>query len=148
MTGQMKIMRLWKIRDLFEILNAIFSKFYNPSKNLVIGKVIVPFMGRVIFKHYLQKRCKCLSIKIFRLCDLIGYMYDMKVYLGKDRQHMAQNVTATHATVTELTRKLGHGQKLYKDNFFSSPILFHDLAKKQIYCCGTVTRIGEACYKT
>ena len=35
----------------------------------------------------------------------------MKVYLEKDRQHMAQNMTATHATVTELTRKLeGHGQ--------------------------------------
>jgi len=63
----------------------------------------------------------------------------MKVYLGKERQHTAQNVTATHATVTELTRKLeGHGQKLYKDNFFSSPKLFDDLAKKQTYFCGTV----------
>ena len=28
--------RLWKIRDLFEILNKTFSKFYNPSVNLAI----------------------------------------------------------------------------------------------------------------
>jgi len=63
----------------------------------------------------------------------------MKVYLGKDRQRTAQHVTATRATVTELTRKIeGRGHKLYTDNFFSSPELFDDLAKKQIYCCGTV----------
>jgi len=52
---------------------------------------------------------------------------------------MAQHVTATHATVTELMRKIeGHGHKLYVDNFFSFPKLFDDLANKQIYCCGTV----------
>jgi len=62
----------------------------------------------------------------------------MKVYLGKDRQRTAQHVTATHATVTELTRKIGRRHKLYMDNFFSSPELFDDLVKKQIYCCGTV----------
>jgi hypothetical protein len=33
----------------------------------------------------------------------------MKVYLGKDRQHTAQHMTATHATVTELIRNIGHG---------------------------------------
>ena len=63
----------------------------------------------------------------------------MSVYLGKDRQRTAQHVTATHATVTELTRKIeGHGHKLYMDNFFSSPELFDDLTNKQIYFCGTV----------
>jgi len=64
----------------------------------------------------------------------------MKVYLGKDRQGTAQHLTATHAKVTELTRKVeGRGHKLYMDNFFSSPALFDELAKqKHIYCCGTV----------
>ena len=125
--------RLWKIRDLFEILNATFSKFYNPSKNLAIDKVIVPFKGRVIFRQYIPKKRKCFGIKIFKLCDATGYTYDMKVYLGKDRQRMVQHLTATHATVTELTRKIeGRGHKLYMDNFFSSPELFDDLAKKQI----------------
>ena len=58
----------------------------------------------------------------------------MKVYLGKDRQ-----CTAQHVTVTELTRKIeGRGHKLYMDNFISSPELFDDLVKKQIYCHGTV----------
>jgi len=81
--------RLWKIRDLFEILNDTFSKFYDPSKNLAIDEVIVPFKGRVIFKQYIPKKRKRFGIKMFKLCDSNGYTYDMKVYLGKDRHRTA-----------------------------------------------------------
>ena len=50
-----------------------------------------------------------------------------------------QYLTATHVTVSDLTRKIqGRGHKLYMDNYFSSPDLYDDLATKQIYCCGTV----------
>jgi len=41
--------RLWKMRNLFEILNEKFSKFYSPSEHLTVGEVIVKFKGRVIF---------------------------------------------------------------------------------------------------
>jgi len=93
----------------------------------------------VIFEQYIPIKRKRFGIKIFKLCDSTGYTYDMKLYLGKDRQCTAQHVTVTHATVTELTRKIeGRGHKLYMDIFFSSPELFDDLVKKQIYCCGTV----------
>ena len=80
--------RLWKIRDLFEILRTNFAKFYNPSEHLVVGEVIVKFKGRVIFKQYIPKKCKRFGIKLYKLCDSNGYTYDMDVYLGKDRgQH-------------------------------------------------------------
>jgi len=65
-------------------------------------------------------------------------MYDMTVYLGRDRPRTVQHLTATHAIVSELIKKIqGCGHKLYMDNYFSSPDLFDDLAMKQIYCCGT-----------
>jgi hypothetical protein len=52
---------------------------------------------------------------------------------------MAQHLIATHVTVTELKRKReGHGHRLYMHNFFSSAEFFDDLAKKEIYYCGTV----------
>ena len=75
---------------------------------------------------------------MYKLCDSSGYTYDMDVYLGKDTQRAAQHLTATHATVTNLTRRVGVGHKLYMDNLFSSRDLFDDLAQKKISCCGTV----------
>jgi hypothetical protein len=41
--------RLRKMRSLSEILNKTFSKFYSPSENLAVDKVIVLFKGRDIF---------------------------------------------------------------------------------------------------
>ena len=56
---------------------------------------------------------------MYKLCDSSGYTYDMDVYLGKDTQRAAQHLTATHATVTKLTRRVeGVDHKLYMDNFF------------------------------
>ena len=125
--------RLWKLRDIFEILRTNFAKFYNPSEHLAIDEVIVRFKGRVIFKQYIPKKRKRFGIKMYKLCDSSGYTYDMDVYLGKDGQRATQNVTATHATVTNLTRRVeGVGHKLYMDNFFSSPDLYDDLIQKKI----------------
>ena len=123
--------RLWKIRDLFEIIRTNFSKFYNPSEQLTVDEVIVKFKERVLFKQYVPKKRKRFGIKMFRLCNSTGYTYDMNVYLGKDRQKAAQHLTATHATVTNRTRGVeGFGHKLYMDNFFSSPDLFDDGPEK------------------
>jgi len=69
---------------------------------------------------------------MYKLCDSSSYSYDMDVYLGKDRQRAPQYRTATHATVTNLTRRVeGVGHKLYMDNFFSSPDLYDDLIQKK-----------------
>ena len=66
-------------------------------------------------------------------------MYNMTVSFGTDRQWTVQHLTATHATVSELIKKIrGRGHKMYMNNYFFSPDFFDDLATKQIYCCGTV----------
>jgi hypothetical protein len=66
--------------------------------------MIVLFRGRVIIRQYILKKYKHFDIKIYRLCDIIGYTYDMKAQLRKDTQYTAQQLTATPATVTEPTR--------------------------------------------
>jgi len=109
-----------------KILNSTFSKFYNPSENLAF-EAIVSFKGRAVFKQYMPKKHKRFDIKIFKLCDSTGYTYDMKLNLEKDRQRTAQHVTATHATVTLLTRKIqGRGHIFYIKNFDFSPKIFNE----------------------
>ena len=87
---------------------------------------------------------------MFKLCDSTGYKYDMNVYLGKYRQRAARHLTATHATVTNLTRGVeGFGHKLYTDNFFSSPDLYDDLAHmRKFSVVGWLGYIERACPRT
>ena len=61
--------QLWKMRNLFEILNEKYSKFHSPSKHLPLDKVIVMYKGRVIFRQYIPKKHKRSGIKIYKLCD-------------------------------------------------------------------------------
>src|SRR5215469_353912 len=110
--------RLWKVRNLFDTLNDKISKFYSPSEHLAIDEVIVKYKGRVIFRQYIPKKQEHFGIKIYKLCDDTGYIYDMTVYLGRDKQLTAQHLTATHATVLDLTQNTRtwpqtvHGQLL------------------------------------
>ena len=97
--------RLWKIWDLFEILNNTFSKFYNTSKNQAIDEVIVSFKGRVVFKQYIPKKHVSAS-KFSNFVTQLDTRVTWKCTWGKDRQRTAQHLTATHATVPELTRKV------------------------------------------
>lgn len=111
--------RLWKIRNLFDVLSEKYSKLYRPSEYLAVDEVIVLFEGRVIFKQYIPKKHKRFGIKICKLRDLAGYTVDTTVHLGQDRQNAAQDVTATRATVKTLPRRVeGRGHKLMMDNFF------------------------------
>jgi len=69
---------------------------------------------------------------MLKLCDSTGYTYDMNVYIGKDRQREEQHLTATHSTVTSLTKwVVGLWHKLYMASFFSTPDLYDDLAQKK-----------------
>ena len=97
---------LWKMWNLFEILNQKFSKFYNPSEHLAVDEVTVLYKGRVIFRQYIPKKHKRFGIRIYKLCDETEYTYDMTVYLGRDRQRTVQHLTATYVTVSEITKKM------------------------------------------
>jgi len=59
--------RLWKIRDLFEIIKTNVSKFYNPSEYSAVDEVIVKFKGTIVFKQYIPKKRKRSGIKMFKL---------------------------------------------------------------------------------
>jgi len=126
---------LWKLRTVFDKLNKAYAKFYSPSEHLAVDEVIVKFF---IFRQYIPKKRKRFGIKIYKLCNESGYMYDIRVYLGRD-SHFTTDMTATHATVRHLTSRVQDlGHKIFMDNFFSSQRLFHDLDRRKINSRGTV----------
>jgi len=76
--------RLWKLRTVFDKLNEAYAKFCNPSEHLAVDEINVKFKDRVIFRQCIPKKRKCFGIKIYKLCDESGYIYDLRVYLGRD----------------------------------------------------------------
>jgi len=63
----------------------------------------------------------------------------MRVYFGRDSHSATDDMTATHTTVKHLNSRVeGLGQKIFMDNFFSSPRLSDDLDRCNINSCGTV----------
>jgi hypothetical protein len=68
--------------------------------------VIVKFDGKFIFRQCIPRKMKHCGIKINKLCDISGYTFDMRMYLGKDTGTTTCDMTATHYTVTDLTYKV------------------------------------------
>jgi len=70
-------------------------------------EVIVMLKGTVIFRQYIPRKHLCFGIKLHELCDVSGYTYDVKAYLGNESECMAQQLIVFRATLreSELTRK-------------------------------------------
>jgi hypothetical protein len=101
----------WEFSDQFI---DTYAKFNNLSEHLSVDEVTVPFKGRVIFKHCMPKKHKCFSIKIYKLCSTKVCIFNVKNYLGKDRQNASQTVTVTHVFIKSLTRRIYSFVPLYK----------------------------------
>jgi hypothetical protein len=56
------------------MLSDTCAKFYNPSEHLAVDVIIVLFKERAIFNQYFPKRCICFGIKIYKVCDMTGYI--------------------------------------------------------------------------
>ena len=107
----------WKIQDLFKILKTNFAKFYNPSEHLVVEEAIVKFKGSIIFKQYIPKKMLFQHQNVQNsVTPVVIPVTWICIWVKTKRE--AQHLTATHATVTNLTRRVGVGHKLYMDNFF------------------------------
>jgi len=72
--------RLWKIRNLFDILNDKFSKFYNPSEHLAVEEVIVKFKGSFSDSTY-PRNTNVSGSKFTNCVTRLDTRHDMTVYL-------------------------------------------------------------------
>jgi hypothetical protein len=93
------------MRTICDKLSDVYAKYYSVTEHVAVYKAIVLFKGRVIFKQYFPKKCKCFGIKIYNF-DSLGFTYNMTMYLGKDSKLEAPTVTAAHTTVLGLMRRI------------------------------------------
>lgn len=82
-------------------------KSYNdcktPGENIVIDETMIPFRGPLIFRQYLPNKFSKYGVKLYKLCDSVGYTYKIIIYNGKDSDLSLQpHFPAANKVVMEL----------------------------------------------
>ena len=75
---------LYKVHPIVEFLFNKFKSVYVPSKFISIDEELLLWKGRLIFKQYIPNKKARFGIKMFRLCENSGYLWNSFVYLGKN----------------------------------------------------------------
>jgi len=135
--------RLYKVRQLIELLLANFQSSYWPSKDVSIDEQLLLHKGKLVFRQYIPIKRSRFGIKIYSLCDENGYIWNSEVYTGKDtKQAEVPGLTGKTSQVVGRLMKglLGKGHHLYVDNFYTNEQLFNYLHQNKTGACGTARK--------
>lgn len=129
--------KLHKIRDVYEMLLAQFRKITVPGKILVIDESMVPWRGRLQFRQYIKNKSHKYGVKLYKLCTVDGFTFNMIVYTGKCENGREKDHGMK--TVLRLIKDLEYkGRIVIADNFYNSVNMAEELLKKKTYLCGTL----------
>ena len=131
--------KLYKVRDLLDILSRQFQSNYTPTEYITIDEAMIPFKGRLGFKQYMKDKSTKWGIKAFTLSDVTnGDVYRLQVYTVKNLESGSADAGLSSRACIELISGLPEGFKLFTDNYYTSPHLYKALYGKGYNCCGTV----------
>ena len=74
--------RLYKIREIINMIKQQCREVYSPGKNLSVDESLVLFKGRLSFMQYIKSKRARFGIKLFQLCTSSGIPLDFLVYHG------------------------------------------------------------------
>ena len=138
--GQPGHRRTFKIDGLTGMLLDRWQKAYYPGRDVSVDEMMIAFKGRCQFIVYHPQKPHKWGLQAWTLSDSrTGYVYNYKLYAGRDPDPPPENLPQAHNAVLRSAGPiLVKGHHVYMDNFFSSPSLFDDLASQQTGACGTL----------
>lgn len=131
--------KLAKFRPFLDLVNSSSKRSWAVTQIVSIDEGVAPFNGRLAFKQYMPDKPEKWGIKLWKLCDSHGFMYNFDVYTGA-ADHEDETDSTIERVVLDLTKDL-HGQQpyhLFCDNYYSSIPLAKKLLEKKIYYTGTL----------
>jgi hypothetical protein len=134
--------KLQKVRDIWTEFISRCKINYWPAQQIGVDEAIKKFKGRCSFKQYIKSKPVRWGLKVFCVCcSLTGYLWNAVIYVGKNEEEDSKQkeLSATHAIVRNLLQPLSSkNHTVHMDNWFTSIPLFNDLAKMEIWSCGTI----------
>ncbi len=135
--------KLHKVRPLMNILSDTFKKYWRPTYWISVDEGMIGYIGRCKFIQYIKDKPTKWGFKMWKLCDITGYLWCFDIYTGKENTKksiygLAYDVVMN--LVKQLPKKTYH---LFIDNFYTGVQLLRDLFKMGKYATGTVRKDRE-----
>ena len=90
--------KLYKLREVVNMMKDICGKVYAPGKNLSMDESLVVFKGRLSFKQVITSKRAGFGIKLYQLCAFSGILLDFIVY----HRNLAQGLVRTEEVSSPL----------------------------------------------
>ena len=104
--------RLQKMQPIVDILLQRFQDVYTPCSLLVVEETMIPFRGRLLFRQYIPGKSPKYCIKLFKLCTLDAYTWNLRIYVVKSATF--ENLAPSETAVVQLCQPLlGMGRTLF-----------------------------------
>ena len=135
--------RLFKIRDIMDMLKERFKSVYYPPENITVDESLVLFKGRLHFKQYIRTKRSRFGIKFYELSTSDGILLDFILYQGNIEPSLVQPpgenwLQTERIPLTLIDPFLDKGHTLTIDNFYTTPRLAKYLLDRKTKTVGTI----------
>lgn len=133
--------KLAPIRNVFDEVNKMLSKYYEPGSFLTVDEQMVGWRGRCPFLQFMPKKPDKYGMKIFWLCDAkTAYPLSGIPYLGKEGNDRAAAGLGERTVLKLCNPYFGTNRHVTYDNYFGSLDLAKTLLKNKLTSLATIRK--------
>ena len=131
--------RLHKVSQFVQLLISNIQSVYVPAGEISVDETMISHRGRLLFRQYNPGKAHKYGIKLFKLAEMTGYVWNISIYCGKGTKNIITGLDHPGSVVVTLAESLlNEGRLLVADNWYSSIPLANYLREKNTEYCGTM----------
>lgn len=116
----------FKVRQIFDMIQANFNQFGMFEIDLSIDEIIVKYYGNHFLKQLNRGKSTQFSYKLWAVCGPSGYCYNFNLYCGKNLDTSERNINLGCRIVLQMIKNVAipSSTALYFDKYFTNGDLF------------------------